>query len=50
MEEIVNNTSKIVLDSKDMDRALTRMAHEIIEKNKGIEELALIGIRTGGVP
>ena len=46
----MNNTSKIVLDSKEMDRALTRMAHEIIEQNKGIEDLALIGIRTGGVP
>ena len=50
MEEIVNNTSKIVLDSREMDRALTRMAHEILEQNKGIENLALIGIRTGGVP
>ncbi|PXF56737.1 MAG: bifunctional pyr operon transcriptional regulator/uracil phosphoribosyltransferase PyrR [Deltaproteobacteria bacterium] len=50
LEKIVNNTSKIVLDSKDMDRALTRIAHEIIERNKGIEDLALIGIRTGGVP
>jgi pyrimidine operon attenuation protein/uracil phosphoribosyltransferase len=49
-EEIVNNTSKIVLDSKEMVRALTRMAHEIIEHNKGIKDLALIGIRTGGVP
>jgi len=46
----VKNTSKIVLNSKEMDRALTRMAHEIIEQNKGIEDLALIGIRTGGVP
>jgi len=39
-----------VLGSKEIDRALTRMAHEIIERNKGIENLALIGIRTGGVP
>ncbi len=46
----MNNTSKIVLDSREMDRALTRMAHEILEQNKGIENLALIGIRTGGVP
>ncbi len=49
-EEIVNNTRKIVFDSKEIDRALTRMAHEIIERNKGIKDLALIGIRTGGVP
>ena len=46
----MKNTSKIVLDSKEMARALTRMAHEIIEQNKGIEDLAIIGIRTGGVP
>jgi len=50
LEETVNDTRKIVLDSKGMDRALTRMAHEIIEQNKGIKDLALIGIRTGGVP
>ncbi|MEA3386191.1 MAG: bifunctional pyr operon transcriptional regulator/uracil phosphoribosyltransferase PyrR [Thermodesulfobacteriota bacterium] len=50
LEEIVDNTRKIVLNSKEMDRALTRMAHEILEQNKGIENLALIGIRTGGVP
>jgi len=39
-----------VLDTKEMDRALTRMAHEIVEQNKGVKNLALIGIRTGGVP
>ncbi len=41
---------KIVMSPKEMDRALARMAHEIIEHNKGTEELVLIGIRTGGVP
>ncbi len=33
-----------------MDRALTRMAHQIVERNRGIDNLALVGIRTGGVP
>jgi len=47
--EIMKNTGKTVLDSKEMTRALTRMAHEIIEQNKGAGNLALIGIRTGGV-
>ncbi len=44
------NRRKVVLDAKEMERALSRMAHEIIEHNKGVERLALIGIRTGGVP
>lgn len=42
--------TKRILDAKEMDRALSRMAHEIVERNKGIENLALVGIRTGGVP
>ena len=46
----MNSIEKIVLDSEEMDWALTRMAHEIIEQNKGVRDLALIGIRTGGVP
>ncbi|MBT2649685.1 bifunctional pyr operon transcriptional regulator/uracil phosphoribosyltransferase PyrR [Bacillus sp. ISL-34] len=39
----------IVLDEKAISRALTRIAHEIIEKNKGIENCVLIGIRTRGI-
>jgi pyrimidine operon attenuation protein/uracil phosphoribosyltransferase len=38
------------MDNKAMDRALTRIAHEIIERNKGIEDLVLLGIRRRGVP
>jgi pyrimidine operon attenuation protein/uracil phosphoribosyltransferase len=37
-----------VMDARDMDRALTRIAHEILEKNKGVEGLALIGIKSRG--
>jgi pyrimidine operon attenuation protein/uracil phosphoribosyltransferase len=40
---------KEILNSKDIERALTRIAHEIIEKNKGIENLCLVGIQRGGV-
>lgn len=40
---------KELLNKKDMDRALTRMSHEIIEKNKGIDRLCLVGIQRGGV-
>jgi len=40
---------RIVMDAAGIDRSLTRIAHEILEKNKGTEEMILIGIRTGGV-
>jgi pyrimidine operon attenuation protein/uracil phosphoribosyltransferase len=43
------NKERIVLDAEGIDRALTRIAYEILEKNKGVENLVLIGIRTGGV-
>jgi len=39
---------KQLMDEKEMDRTLTRIAHEIIEKNKGVEELCLIGIMRRG--
>ena len=38
----------IILDQPGINRALTRIAHEILERNKGVEDLALVGIRTGG--
>lgn len=38
-----------ILDGLGVKRALTRIAHEILEKNKGVKELVLVGIRTGGV-
>jgi len=41
--------TKLLLDAPSLQRALTRMAHEILEKNKGVEGLALIGIQTRGV-
>jgi pyrimidine operon attenuation protein / uracil phosphoribosyltransferase len=39
-----------VIDADRMGRALTRIAHEILERNRGTGELALVGIRTRGVP
>ena len=39
-----------VMDGDRMSRALTRIAHEILERNRGVNELALVGIRTRGVP
>jgi pyrimidine operon attenuation protein/uracil phosphoribosyltransferase len=40
---------KIFLDGKEMERAITRMGHEIIERNRGPENLCLVGIQRGGV-
>ena len=39
-----------VMDADRMSRALTRIAHEILERNRGTSELALVGIRRRGVP
>jgi len=39
----------LILDKTGIDRALTRIAHELLEKNKGARNLALIGIQRGGV-
>jgi pyrimidine operon attenuation protein / uracil phosphoribosyltransferase len=40
----------VVMDADRMSRALTRIAHEILERNRGLDDLALVGIRTRGVP
>jgi len=39
-----------IMDEKAINRALIRISHEIIEKNKGVADLALVGIRRRGVP
>lgn len=41
-------TKAELLDAQTMNRAITRIAHEIIEKNKGIEQCILVGIKTRG--
>jgi len=40
---------KELLNKDDINRAITRMAHEIVEKNKGTEKLCIVGIQRGGV-
>ena len=40
----------VIMDAEAMRRAIVRIAHEIIEKNKGVENVILVGIRTRGVP
>jgi pyrimidine operon attenuation protein/uracil phosphoribosyltransferase len=43
-----STTARVVLDRADIDRALTRISHEILERNKGGESLVLLGIPTRG--
>ncbi|MFZ4450214.1 bifunctional pyr operon transcriptional regulator/uracil phosphoribosyltransferase PyrR [Salibacterium aidingense] len=40
---------RVLLDEQAIRRALTRISHEIIEKNKGIEDCVLVGIKTRGI-
>jgi pyrimidine operon attenuation protein/uracil phosphoribosyltransferase len=48
---VVNLVEKtVIMDDQAIRRALIRIAHEIIENNKGIDDLVLVGIRTRGVP
>lgn len=39
-----------LMDEKAISRAITRVSHEIIEKNKGVEDIVLVGIKTRGLP
>ena len=43
-------TSRVVLDAGDISRALTRIAHEILERNKGPQDVILLGIPSRGTP
>jgi len=47
----MNFTEKaVIMNASEMNRAIKRMAHEIIEANKGVENLALLGVQRRGVP
>ena len=39
-----------VMTAEDIRRALTRIAHEVVERNQGLEGLVVVGLQTGGVP
>ena len=43
-------SEKVIMSAEEMRRALTRIAHEIVEKNHGCQELMVVGIYTRGVP
>lgn len=44
------NKKTTILDKSAVNRALTRIAHEIVERNKGGENLVLVGVKTRGIP
>jgi pyrimidine operon attenuation protein/uracil phosphoribosyltransferase len=44
------SADKVLLDAEDVERTLSRIAHEIIEGNPDLEQVALVGIHTRGVP
>ncbi|WP_129359600.1 MULTISPECIES: bifunctional pyr operon transcriptional regulator/uracil phosphoribosyltransferase PyrR [Micrococcaceae] len=46
----VSEHARVILDSADVNRVLTRIAHEIVEANKGTEDLVLLGIPRRGFP
>lgn len=43
-------SEKILMPPEDMERALVRVAHEIVERNKGSKDVVLVGMQTRGVP
>jgi len=43
-------TKALIMDNKAIARAVVRIAHEIIEKNKGVDNIVLVGIKTRGWP
>jgi pyrimidine operon attenuation protein/uracil phosphoribosyltransferase len=48
--DISGRTERTVLDARDISRALTRISHELLERNKGAADLVLLGLHTRGVP
>ena len=49
-QPVVQPAASVVLDSNGVRRILSRIAHEIVERHQGVEDLALVGIRTRGLP
>ena len=47
---LTSGDARTVLDENEISRAITRIAHEIVERNKGISDLVLLGIPSRGLP
>ena len=41
---------KLLLGADDIRRALARLAHEVVERNGGVDDLVIVGLRTRGIP
>lgn len=50
MSPVSVSASKVILDSDAIERTLSRIAHEVIERNPDLEQVALVGIHTRGLP
>jgi len=50
MSDTQPNAETLLMDADEMRRAWTRVAHEVVEKNKGVEGLAIVGILRKGAP
>jgi pyrimidine operon attenuation protein / uracil phosphoribosyltransferase len=50
MEQDESGAERVLLTALDLQRALARVAHEIVERNRGVDNLVLLGIRTRGAP
>jgi pyrimidine operon attenuation protein/uracil phosphoribosyltransferase len=50
MTVMPSEREKVLLDAEDVERTLSRIAHEIIEGNPELDKVALVGIHTRGVP
>ncbi|MBQ9134442.1 MAG: bifunctional pyr operon transcriptional regulator/uracil phosphoribosyltransferase PyrR [Clostridia bacterium] len=50
MHESEKNVKATIMDAPAIQRALTRIAHEIVEHNRGVENIALVGVRRRGLP
>jgi pyrimidine operon attenuation protein/uracil phosphoribosyltransferase len=48
--DLGSDVAAVIMSEDDMRRALTRMSHEVVERNAGAEDLILVGIRTRGLP
>ena len=46
----VTRSQRVLLDEESIRRTLSRIAHEIIERNEDLDTVALVGIHTRGVP
>ena len=49
-EQPQRHSERRILDAADLARCLTRLAHEVVERNRTVDRMAFVGIRTRGVP